>query len=82
MSAFAGPAYDINFSEVRDHSLIVLWKAPVYTGQSPVTGYILEMAKKGSSEFVKLTEEPIAHRYFKVKGLFHDATETCRVLSR
>ncbi|KAG5279038.1 hypothetical protein AALO_G00105430 [Alosa alosa] len=74
-----GPAYDIKFSEVRDHSLIVLWKAPVYTGQSPVTGYILEMAKKGSSNFIKLTEEAIAHRYFKVKGLEAGAAYVFRV---
>lgn len=64
-----GPAYDIKFSEVRDTSLMVQWKAPVYSGNSPVSGYLLDMAKKGSSDFVTVTEEATSNRYFKVKGL-------------
>uniref|UniRef100_A0A672ZU33 Myomesin-2-like n=1 Tax=Sphaeramia orbicularis TaxID=375764 RepID=A0A672ZU33_9TELE len=52
-----GPSYDLSFSEVRGHSLVLLWKAPVYTGASPVTGYLVEMAKKGSTEFTNLTPE-------------------------
>ncbi|KAM7394720.1 hypothetical protein PAMP_021506 [Pampus punctatissimus] len=64
-----GPAYDLSFSEVRGHSLVILWKAPVYTGASAVTGYLVEMAKKGSSEFVTLTQEAVSHRYLKVKNL-------------
>ncbi|KAM7419835.1 hypothetical protein PAMA_016776 [Pampus argenteus] len=64
-----GPAYDLSFSEVRGHSLVVLWKAPVYTGASAVTGYLVEMAKKGSSEFVTLTQEAVSHRYLQVKNL-------------
>ncbi len=61
-----GPAYDLNFSEVRSNSLVLLWKAPVYTGASAVTGYLVDMAKKGSSEFVSLTEEAVKHRYLQV----------------
>uniref|UniRef100_A0A3B4AUC1 Uncharacterized protein n=1 Tax=Periophthalmus magnuspinnatus TaxID=409849 RepID=A0A3B4AUC1_9GOBI len=64
-----GPAYDLSFSEVRSHSLVLLWKAPVYIGASPVTGYIVEMAKKGSKDFVALNEEAVSHRYFQVSGL-------------
>ncbi|XP_056136013.1 myomesin-2 [Lampris incognitus] len=64
-----GPAYDLNFSEVRGHSLVILWKAPVYTGASPITGYFVDMAKKGSSHFVTLNEEAVGHRYLHVTGL-------------
>ncbi|XP_062282336.1 M-protein, striated muscle [Scomber scombrus] len=64
-----GPAYDLSFSEVRGHSLVLLWKAPVYTGASAVTGYMVEMAKKGSKEFVSLTHEAVNHRYLHVKSL-------------
>ncbi|XP_055014749.1 myomesin-2 [Boleophthalmus pectinirostris] len=64
-----GPAYDLSFSEVRGNSLVLLWKAPVYIGASPVTGYIVEMAKKGSKDFVALNEEAVSHRYFQVSGL-------------
>ncbi|KAM9770588.1 myomesin-2 isoform 2-T3 [Menidia menidia] len=64
-----GPAYDLSFSEVRGNSLVILWKAPVYTGASAVTGYTVDMAKKGSSEFVTLNEEAVSHRYLQVTGL-------------
>ena len=62
-----GPAFDLSFSEVRGHSLVILWKAPVYTGASHVTGYVVEMAKKGSKEFVTLNEEAVSHRYLRVR---------------
>lgn len=61
-----GPAYDLSFSEVRGHSLVLLWKAPVYTGVSAVTGYLVDMAKKGSSEFETLNQDPVSHRYLQV----------------
>ncbi len=61
-----GPAYDLSFSEVRSKSLVILWKAPVYTGASAVTGYLVDMAKKGSSDFVTLTQEAVSHRYLQV----------------
>ena len=47
--------------------MIVQWKAPVFAGQGPVTGYLLEKAKKGSKDFVAVTEGAINHRFFKVK---------------
>ncbi|XP_042372552.1 myomesin-2-like, partial [Plectropomus leopardus] len=64
-----GPAYDLSFCEVRGHSLVLLWKAPVYIGASAVTGYLVDMAKKGSSEFTTLTQEAVNHRYLQVSGL-------------
>ncbi|XP_061686775.1 M-protein, striated muscle isoform X1 [Syngnathoides biaculeatus] len=64
-----GPAYDLTFSEVRSHSLVLVWKAPVYTGASAVSGYFVDMAKKGSCEFVALNESAITQRYMQVTGL-------------
>uniref|UniRef100_UPI003AADEF31 M-protein, striated muscle n=1 Tax=Centroberyx gerrardi TaxID=166262 RepID=UPI003AADEF31 len=64
-----GPAYDLSFSEVRGDSLVFLWKAPVYTGASAITGYLVDMAKKGSSEFLTLNEQAVGHRYLQVSGL-------------
>uniref|UniRef100_A0A671PMC6 Myomesin-2-like n=1 Tax=Sinocyclocheilus anshuiensis TaxID=1608454 RepID=A0A671PMC6_9TELE len=46
-----GPAHDISFWEVRDTSVLVQWKPPVYSGDCPITGYFVDMAKKGSSDF-------------------------------
>lgn len=63
-----GPAYDLSFSEVRSHSLVILWKAPVYVGASAVTGYFVDMAKKGSSEFVTLNQEAVRQRYLQVSS--------------
>uniref|UniRef100_A0A4W6EY90 Myomesin 2a n=1 Tax=Lates calcarifer TaxID=8187 RepID=A0A4W6EY90_LATCA len=74
-----GPAYDLSFSEVRSHSLIILWKAPVYTGASAVTGYFVDMAKKGSSDFVTLNQEAVSHCYLQVTGLEEGATYVFRV---
>jgi len=65
----AGPAYDLSFSEVRGHSLVILWKAPVYTGASAVSGYLVEMAKKGSGDFTALNQDAVAHRYLQVARL-------------
>ncbi|XP_077427631.1 myomesin-2 isoform X2 [Vanacampus margaritifer] len=64
-----GPAYDLTFSEVRSHSLVLVWKAPVYTGASAVSGYFVDMAKKGSCDFVALNENAISQRYMQVTGL-------------
>lgn len=76
-----GPAYDLSFSEVRSHSLVILWKAPVYTGASAVTGYLVDMAKKGSSEFVTLNQEAVSHRYLQVTGLEEGETYVFKVRS-
>ncbi|XP_034043779.1 M-protein, striated muscle isoform X2 [Thalassophryne amazonica] len=74
-----GPAYDLNFCEVRSHSLVLLWKAPVYTGESAVTGYFVDMAKKGSSEFTTLNQEAVSRRYLQVSGLEEGETYMFRV---
>uniref|UniRef100_A0A8C9ZCF8 Myomesin 2a n=1 Tax=Sander lucioperca TaxID=283035 RepID=A0A8C9ZCF8_SANLU len=68
-----GPAYDLSFSEVRCQSLVLLWKAPVYTGASAVTGYLVDMAKKGSSECF--------HGFLQVTGLKEGETYVFRVRS-
>uniref|UniRef100_A0A4W5PFC3 Myomesin 2a n=1 Tax=Hucho hucho TaxID=62062 RepID=A0A4W5PFC3_9TELE len=76
--AVPGPAYDLAFREVRGDSLVILWKAPVYTGASAVTGYIVEMAKKGH-HYHPLNEEAIGHRYLQVTGLEAGAEYTFKV---
>lgn len=79
-----GPAYDLSFSEVRSHSLVILWKAPVYIGASAVTGYFVDMAKKGSSEFVTLNQEAVRQRYLQVSssssGLWSRCSEAATIL--
>ncbi|XP_077380033.1 myomesin-2 isoform X4 [Festucalex cinctus] len=64
-----GPAYDLSLSEVRSHSLVLVWKAPVYTGASAISGYFVDMTKKGSCDFVALNENATSQRYMQVTGL-------------
>lgn len=62
----AGPAYDLTFCEVRDTSLVLLWKAPVYSGSGPVSGYFVDYKEEGSEEWVTVNEATTANRYLKV----------------
>uniref|UniRef100_A0A8C1SEG1 Myomesin 2 n=1 Tax=Cyprinus carpio TaxID=7962 RepID=A0A8C1SEG1_CYPCA len=61
-----GPAYDVTFTEVRDDSVVVEWKAPVYSGASAITGYFVEKSKKGSDNWSKVNESSVNHCYLKV----------------
>ncbi|XP_059422778.1 myomesin-2 [Carassius carassius] len=70
-----GPAYDVTSTEVRNDSLVVEWKAPVYNGASAITGYFVEKSKKGSDNWSKVNESSINHCYLKVKGL--ETGESC-----
>lgn len=64
--ASVGPAYDVTFTEVRDDSVVVEWKAPVYNGTSAITGYFVEKSKKGSDNWSKVNESSVNHCYLKV----------------
>lgn len=62
----SGPAYDLTFCEVRDTSLVLLWKAPVYSGNSPVSGYFVDYKEEGSEDWVTVNEAATGDRYLKV----------------
>uniref|UniRef100_A0A3Q0R6V8 Myomesin 2 n=1 Tax=Amphilophus citrinellus TaxID=61819 RepID=A0A3Q0R6V8_AMPCI len=74
-----GPAYDLTVGEVRDNSLVVEWQKPVYTGSGPITGYHVEYAKKGTSDWITANEKAVSHRFLKVTGLEVGATYVLRV---
>lgn len=61
-----GPPYDLTFCEIRDTSLVVEWKAPVYAGASELTGYVVEYAKAGSSTWTAANSKAVNQRYLKV----------------
>ena len=63
---FSGPAYDLTFCEVRDTSLVLLWKPPVYSGSSPVSGYFVDYKEEDSGEWLTVNETTTPHRYLKV----------------
>ncbi|XP_067840118.1 myomesin-2 isoform X2 [Heptranchias perlo] len=64
-----GPTYDLTFCEVRNHSLVILWKPPIYTGSSPVTGYTVDICEASSEEWRTVTEEAVTNRYLKITEL-------------
>ncbi|KAG7216849.1 hypothetical protein INR49_001503 [Caranx melampygus] len=75
-----GCPYDLEFREVRKNSLVLLWAAPLYEGQSPVTGYLLEISHGDQSEdWTALNDEPITDRHYKVSGLQAGQTYRFRV---
>lgn len=51
---------------MRDSSLVLLWKAPVYAGGSPVSGYLVDYQEGDSGEWVTANEAATANRYLKV----------------
>ncbi|XP_068426243.1 myomesin-3 [Clinocottus analis] len=77
-----GCPYDVEFREVRDGSLVLLWAAPLYEGQSPVTGYFLEISQGDQSDtWTALNETPICDTHYKVSGLEVGQTYRLRVLA-
>lgn len=64
---------------MRDSSLVLLWKAPVYAGGSPVSGYLVDYQEGDSGEWVTANEAATANRYLKVCGLQQGHTYVFRV---
>ncbi|XP_076003092.1 M-protein, striated muscle [Genypterus blacodes] len=64
-----GPAYDLSYCEVRNDSVVVEFEKPVYCGSGPITGYHVEYAKAGTSEWTTSNETAVSHRFVKVTGL-------------
>uniref|UniRef100_A0A8C6XGE0 Myomesin 2 n=1 Tax=Naja naja TaxID=35670 RepID=A0A8C6XGE0_NAJNA len=64
-----GPPYDLTFCEIRNTSLVVLWKAPIYIGNSPVTGYFVDYKEEEEENWTTFNEKPTPHHYLKVTEL-------------
>ncbi|XP_058242664.1 myomesin-2 [Hemibagrus wyckioides] len=74
-----GPAYDLSTTEIRDDSLVVEWKAPVYSGASTITGYYVDMCKIGTDIWTTANASAVSHCYLKVKDLEMGSTYKFRV---
>ncbi|XP_075058583.1 myomesin-2 isoform X2 [Mixophyes fleayi] len=68
-SSEPGPAYDLTFCEVRNSSLVILWKEPVYSGNIPVVGYLVEYKEVEEEQWTRVNQTATANRYLKVKEL-------------
>ncbi|KAJ8289220.1 hypothetical protein COCON_G00018790 [Conger conger] len=58
-----GCPYDLEFREVRENSLILLWEGPLYQGRSPVTGYLVEIMEEGGGRGLGLGHSGASHRH-------------------
>uniref|UniRef100_A0A8C3N073 Uncharacterized protein n=1 Tax=Geospiza parvula TaxID=87175 RepID=A0A8C3N073_GEOPR len=74
-----GPAYDLMICEVRNTSLVLLWKAPVYEGKSPITGYLVDYKEVDTEDWISANEKPTSKRYFKVTDLHEGHTYVFKV---
>ncbi|XP_057691458.1 myomesin-3-like [Corythoichthys intestinalis] len=75
-----GCPFDVEVREVRDHSLVLLWAAPLYEGRGPVTGYLLEISLGDQSdEWTAVNAKPVTDTYYKVSGLQPGQTYRLRV---
>lgn len=53
---------------MKDHSLVLLWAAPLYEGRGPVAGYSLEISRgERSDEWTAVNDEPVAGTHYKVR---------------
>uniref|UniRef100_A0A3Q1HUN7 Myomesin 3 n=1 Tax=Anabas testudineus TaxID=64144 RepID=A0A3Q1HUN7_ANATE len=75
-----GCPYDLQFREVRESSLVLLWAAPLYEGRNPVTGYLLEISQGDESDkWTRLNDKPISDTHYKVSDLQAGKTYRFRV---
>ncbi|NWQ72034.1 MPSF protein, partial [Neopipo cinnamomea] len=74
-----GPAYDLMICEVRNTSLVLLWKAPVYEGKSPITGYLVDYKEVDTEDWITANEKPTSKRYLKVTDLHEGHTYVFKV---
>ncbi|XP_068125104.1 myomesin-3 [Hyperolius riggenbachi] len=77
----SGPPYDVQCREVRDSSLMLHWKPPVYTGGDLITGYIVEVCEEGTEAWMKIIEEPTCETHMKISGLDKDKSYQFHVLA-
>ncbi|XP_025062126.1 myomesin-2 isoform X2 [Alligator sinensis] len=74
-----GPCYDLTVCEVRNTSLVLLWKAPVYTGSSSITGYFVDYKEVDVEEWSTANEKTTSHHYLKVGDLHEGKTYVFKV---
>ncbi|XP_063055289.1 myomesin-3 [Engraulis encrasicolus] len=77
-----GCPYDLFFREVRSSSLVLMWSQPVYTGQSEISGYLVQYSEGEESEdWQTANEDPTPDTHLKVTGLKAGYTYRLRVFA-
>ncbi|XP_063779614.1 myomesin-1 isoform X1 [Pseudophryne corroboree] len=79
--AVPGPPHELTVTEVRSSSMVLLWKSPVYTGRSPVTGFYVDVKEADAPEeaWKGVNKKPTANTYLKIQDLNNEVLYVLRV---
>ncbi|XP_053324051.1 myomesin-1 isoform X2 [Spea bombifrons] len=79
--AVPGPPHELNVSEVRGDSMVLLWKSPVYTGRTPVTGFYVDIKEADAPEetWRGVNTKPTTNTYMKISNLEDSVRYVLRV---
>ncbi|XP_060920158.1 M-protein, striated muscle isoform X3 [Labrus mixtus] len=69
--AVPGPPHDLQIREVRNDSLVLLWKPPVYQGRDPVNGFYIDIkeAEAPLEAWRGVNTQATEKAYIKIKNL-------------
>nr|XP_054607435.1 M-protein, striated muscle isoform X2 [Nothobranchius furzeri] len=69
--AVPGPPHDLQVREVRNDSLVLLWKPPVYQGRDPVNGFYVDIKEANAPEeaWKGVNTKATEKTYIKVQNL-------------
>ncbi|XP_041823506.1 M-protein, striated muscle isoform X2 [Melanotaenia boesemani] len=69
--AVPGPPHDLQIREVRNDSLVLLWKPPVYQGRDPVNGFYIDIKEADAPEeaWRGINTKATEKTYIKIKNL-------------
>uniref|UniRef100_A0A8C5D1F4 Myomesin 1 n=1 Tax=Gadus morhua TaxID=8049 RepID=A0A8C5D1F4_GADMO len=69
--AVPGPPHDLQVTEVRSSSLVLLWKPPVYQGRDAVNGFYVDIKEAGASEeaWRGINKKATDSKFIKIENL-------------
>ncbi|XP_071381721.1 myomesin-1 isoform X2 [Centroberyx affinis] len=79
--AVPGPPHDLQITEVRSSSLVLLWKPPVYQGRDKVNGFYVDIKEADAVEeaWRGVNDKATDKTYIKIKALQEGETYVFRV---
>ncbi|XP_056155262.1 M-protein, striated muscle [Lampris incognitus] len=79
--AVPGPPHDLQITEVRSDSMVLLWKPPVYQGRDEVNGFYIDIKEAHAPEeaWRGVNTKATDKKYMKIKNLKEAETYVFRV---
>ncbi|XP_074477558.1 myomesin-1 isoform X5 [Sebastes fasciatus] len=79
--AVPGPPHDLQTREVRNNSLVLLWRPPVYQGRDPVNGFYVDIkeADAPAEAWRGINTKATEKKYMKINNLKEGETFVFRV---